>query len=714
MSALDEKKTKPPDKTGDYFKATKLSLKHVLKNPEINSEKITKAVITCNKIVIHTLMFMKLYLLDYYEKNNKLPKINDDFVNACLKIQCSIEDNRGKPPSEETFKLKNELKTFYDKHYKPNIIEENLSYTHLNTVLDYLSTDIVTMYENNIKLHFVEYVEKYINVICYKKEIIEIIKEDLKNKPSEENKDKSSEKNKDKSNEEIKDKSNEEIKDILIKHFCKKITNIKIDIFNVKDKKYKSDEKEHKLIDDIKKDILPNKVKFDKDSIYYDIQSNTQDYLPCMIKMMKVIESKGKKINNVFPLRSDISPHFVKFDTTTICHLLLTEKHGNKSFYTTKGNLKIYENKLWEFFFRTERKCFKKKGYTFHNMLLTDGIGCTILFKRNDLVGKRVPNSKYKQPEEYIDELTDYTNIKNKKLVSWDPNKSDIIYCVDDDSEDANEFRYTQDSRRKECKIKKYQKIILKIKEEKIEGKTIIEHETELSVYNKKTLDIENFKIYIKKKSELNNKLYKFYEKYIFRKLKLNGFINKKKHEQKLISNFKKIFGEPNNVVICCGDWMQKKGISFGKEATKGIGMRKIFRQNGYKVYLVDEFKSSCMCSKCENNNGRCETFKTRPNPKPHKDNIIPVHGLLKCKTCKTMWNRDVNSATNIYRIAKNAILQKARPKYLCRDKKEDNNENDNKKIKSTKEKVKVNKSTKNEKSVGVVALNTKQNLHSL
>ncbi len=35
---------------------------------------------------------------------------------------------------------------------------------------------------------------------------------------------------------------------------------------------------------------------------------------------------------------------------------------------------KIYENKLWEFFFRTERKCFKKTGYTFHNMLLTDGV----------------------------------------------------------------------------------------------------------------------------------------------------------------------------------------------------------------------------------------------------------------------------------------------------------------------------------------------------
>ena len=58
--------------------------------------------------------------------------------------------------------------------------------------------------------------------------------------------------------------------------------------------------------------------------------------------------------------------------------------------------------------------------------------------------------------------------------------------------------------------------------------------------------------------------------------------------------------------------------MSFEMELTKGIGMRKIFRQNGYKVYLVDEFKTSCMCSKCNNNNGRCETFKTRPNPKPY------------------------------------------------------------------------------------------------
>ncbi len=86
-----------------------------------------------------------------------------------------------------------------------------------------------------------------------------------------------------------------------------------------------------------------------------------------------------------------------------------------------------------------------------------------------------------------------------------------------------------------------------------------------MSVYNKKTLDIDNFKTYIKKKSELNNKLYKFYEKYIFRKLKLNGFINKKKHEQKLISNFKKIFGKPEDVVVCPTNFNNKNNFIIKK-----------------------------------------------------------------------------------------------------------------------------------------------------
>ena len=75
MSAIEEKKNRPPDKSYDFFKCVKIPLKHVLKNPDINLPKITNAVIKCNKIVINTLMFMKLYLLDYFEKNKEIDNI---------------------------------------------------------------------------------------------------------------------------------------------------------------------------------------------------------------------------------------------------------------------------------------------------------------------------------------------------------------------------------------------------------------------------------------------------------------------------------------------------------------------------------------------------------------------------------------------------------------------------------------------------------------
>lgn len=668
MSAIEEKKTKPPDKSTDYFKCIKIPIKHVLKNPDINLPKITDAVIKCNKIVINTLMFMKLYLLNYFEKNNKLPKIDKVFVNSCMKILCN-ESVSGRPPKKEIKELKDKLKTFYNSDYKPLIKDTDLDYTHLNTVLDYLTIGIITMYENNIKLHYVEYIERFVNIIWKKKDIIIKIKEENK--------------------EEEKQKE-------LVNEFCIQLRKIKTDILETTTE-YKSDIKYHNWIKEIKKKITPNKDKYQKDNLYYDLQSNPQDYLPCMIRMMKEVEKDKIMIYNVFPMRNDIIMKSIKLDTTTLVHLLFTQKQGNKTDYLLEGNLKKYENEIWEFFFRTERQCFKKPKYTFHHMIETDGVSCSILMLRNDLIGKRIPNIKVgSYTEQYIDELTDYTNIKNKKIVAIDPNKADILYCVDDDNKDANEFRYTQNSIRKECKIKKYAKIILEFKKEKIDEKTIIEYETELSKLNRKTLIIKDFKEYIKKKSEINNKLFKFYEKYIFRKLKLNSYINRKKHEQKMINNFKKIFGKPEEVIITIGDWEQKKQMKY-KEPTKGVGMRKLFRQNNYKVYLVDEFRTSCMCSICKTEIGRCKKFQIRKNPKPYKSGNILVHGLISCKNCFNVWNRDVNGATNIYRIAKNAINGLERPKYLCREKKNENVKVEKPKKEKSKKVVqkKVNKSVR-------------------
>ena len=68
---------KPKEKPPEFFKSVKTSMKSILKHTEINTTIINNAVIKSNKIVIHTLQFLKLYLLDYYENNNgSLPVIS--------------------------------------------------------------------------------------------------------------------------------------------------------------------------------------------------------------------------------------------------------------------------------------------------------------------------------------------------------------------------------------------------------------------------------------------------------------------------------------------------------------------------------------------------------------------------------------------------------------------------------------------------------------
>jgi len=637
---MEKAKEKPPE----FFKSVKTSLKSVLKHPEINTKIINDAVVKSNKIVIHTLQFLKLYLLDYYENNNNtLPIISKELINNSMKVICGEKtEKRGKPAKNETIEMKDMLTTFYNQHYKPLTQNDPIDYAGLNTVLDYLKEDVITMYENNIQLHFVEYVERFVNVVWKKKMIIEKIRKLGKSQKECETR---------------------------IKNLCTELRKIKNDLLNVDGKPYQSNHHYHKWITQQKQHVLPNRKKFEKNSVMYDLKCNTMDYFHCMIFIMKQVENDGERINNVFPLRSEITPKYIRLDTTTLINLLLRKEHGTKQFFKTKGELKKNEDKIWRFFFRTERKMFRKSGYSFHHMVSTDGIGLSILFLRDDLVGlKKLPMiSKGISKELYIDELIDYSTLSDKTIVGIDPGKEDLIYCVNDATKDANVFRYSQNQRRKETKMKKYNNIILAMKTNKIQGKTIIEYETELSHFNRKSLQMTKYKEYLLEKNRINHILFGFYRKELFRKLKFGKYINIKRNEQKMIRNFKKMYGNPEEVVICIGDWEQRKQMKY-KEPTLGKGMRTLFRKNKYNVFLVDEYRSSCKCSKCDG--GICEKYmvRTHPNKKKNKGELRLVHGLLRCKSGCGSWNRDRNGSSNIYKIALNAINKLERPSYLCRE----------------------------------------------
>ena len=109
---------KAKEKLHEFFKSTKTSLKSILKHPEINTKIINDAVVKSNKIVIHTLQFLKLYLLDYYENNNQtLPVVSKELINNSMKVVCGEKtEKRGKPAKNETIEMKDILTTFYNHH----------------------------------------------------------------------------------------------------------------------------------------------------------------------------------------------------------------------------------------------------------------------------------------------------------------------------------------------------------------------------------------------------------------------------------------------------------------------------------------------------------------------------------------------------------------------------------------------------------------------
>jgi hypothetical protein len=239
------------------------------------------------------------------------------------------------------------------------------------------------------------------------------------------------------------------------------------------------------------------------------------------------------------------------------------------------------------------------------------------------------------------------------------------LYCVDNTNEDKTVYCYTQDTRRRDTYVKKHRNCLQTRKGEVIDGLSITEREAGLSAYNKKTTDFAAFETYVAKKNEMNLRLAPFYEDHTFRRMKMLSFIERQRTETKMIREFKEKFGSGEEAVIAIGGWKQRQHRKF-KEPVKGKGFRTLLRKAGYDVYLVDEFRTSCRCSHCEEH-GVCKTFLECDNPRSYRTGRILRHGRVRCKTCRRLWNRDTNASRNIWKVADNAIHGLPRPEYLRR-----------------------------------------------
>jgi len=652
------KEKKKEEDNVDYMKTNKDNIMNIIKDEKILPI-INDLVNRTNKIVIHSYQFLKLYFIYLYENNQSFPILDKEYICDIFKVITKRKCGSGGYKDDKMPEQLKTLYTFYKEHYSKTITDnEILYYDKLSYILAYEAIDMITNINNNIQEHFIDHLNKYVNIVF-----------DVKAKRDEITKN-----NKDKI-----------IRKELHKQNYEEYNKVKKDLITFGE--LTSDIKYHDWIKDQKLKLFPNKNVFDNENIYYHLKSNTQDFLISMFhvcnELEKInnikIEKEEKQIRlfNVLPLRTNIIGKNICIDTCALISNFLGDESTSEYLATYKKQNKYKE--LWGRFFNLDNKVFKKNKYAFNYMIRTDTISCCILFIRLDANGKPLKKtiSNKKLTEEvntdYIEKVELTEEIKSKKIVCIDPNLADLIYCGSKNADgDLETFRYTQNQRRLETRLKKYNKIMYNVnKETKINEKTVKEHETILSKLNSKTINYEKFMLYCIEKNKLNYLLYSHYEQSFFRKFKLNRFINTQKSESKMTKNFANKFGKPQDTLFIMGDFDKGDYNMKGKEPTICKKFRRIFKNAGYKTFLVNEFRTSKLCNCCHN---ELEMFLERESHKPKliKENKKEtVSGLLRCSSvkpkCEIIHNRDKNAVQNMLSIVENIFSTGKRPEIFCR-----------------------------------------------
>ena len=476
----------------------KAPLKNICKT-EILIDKINDTCILINKIIIQVYQFINLYLLYLYDNNLDFPNIDIEFIKVVIKTITIRNDTRGKQPGENTKKSLDVLKKFYNNHYKQCIKDEDvMNDTKLNYVMAYETIDIVKNINNNISEHFIDYVNKFVNVSFNVKKQIKNITGN-KNLSDVEKKDKKKEIytnyrliKKDILRFDEKLESNKEFHDWIKLHKPNIIKKTK-EIKNKKDDELKTNKVEYdvcvnpqeyiKSMFYINKEIekLNEKIviqneeikKQNKEISDKNTNLNTKD----KIKLLK--EEKQIKLYQVVPQRTNIKANYITLDTASLINLVI-----DKNSIEYLNNVEKYKFDLWNDNFKLNKKEFKRRNYAFNYMIKTDGIGCSILlvklkdgepinitFKLQKEVKKKIESL-----DKYIETVEITNKMKKKRIVTVDPGLSDIVHAVSKnikekviidennklkviEEEEIIKFRYTQNQRRLETRNKKYNKI---------------------------------------------------------------------------------------------------------------------------------------------------------------------------------------------------------------------------------------------------------------
>ena len=672
-------KKKPPDK----YRCLKLPISSILfknKDADENMVCLQNAIIRANNVTCKSYFLLRLWVLDRYHSNKEILEITEDTISMAIKSV--VKASSGQKPKGNNAVLLDEFQKL-----RTTITDFELEDgCNLSSVLDYYKTTMLTSIENNIKMRFFDYAKRFIN--SYYKHFYQ---EQLNTKP----------KNKE-----------------FTKQFYREINLVKNDILN-NNVILTCDEKYHCWINENRYKIVPETFET---SYYYDIKVSPYKYLKHMIFMCLELEKMGRKSFQFFPIQTNAIPRHIQIDTKAIVELFVDTKKHQKllDIWITnpaeiksgknKGNPKnktkidvyncLYQNKefIWDTFFNITQT---QKKYVFDYTIITDGYSSSLRFLHQDFVeeeqekkdkkkaGKKAlkglsseekdkikEKKKAKQKEQQNNDKQTTTNLKKSKKqdnpeflyidevpkkelegkhIFIDPGKRSLFSMIDDH---GNFFSYTNKTYLKETKRLKYQTLLENYRE-KI---GIIQIEHTMQTYNSKSCNIEKFKEYITAKISANKKLIPLYQDIKFRKYKWYGYINKKRAEDNMVNKITNKYSKDHIIII--GDW------SIGKQmrnfiSTPNLTLKRKL-QKTFKVYNIDEFRTSCLSYKTEE---VCKNlylkFKKDKQQKDRKIHSILTYQMENNR--KGCINRDKNGCKNIQKLFNSYMLSGERPERYRR-----------------------------------------------
>lgn len=642
-----------------------------------------------NRIIFTCSHFIRAYILYLYEEKKEIPDISKEFIRTAFSV---ITIKTVGPKKKKCLELMESMEQFWKNKFSNKVRIKKMDCSNLSFIIQEAITEMHTSYTNNIKMNFFRYLRQYVNKY-FQDEFDKVEEADI------------------------------------LSELKKELSMVKSDII---DGTLVSPRKYHQFIKKTRKSIIPTGIK----NIPYTLKSNPYVFLKGMLIMNDYLDKNGRKLFQPVSLRTDTKTKYITIDTRTLFDIFPTEvfKIRTGGFITNKAdvinNLPAYQDLLWACIFKTDRKMFKLKRHEFNYRVSTDGYAISINFMdRRELIDSTTKKNRMKagmknkdkktakkakplkknktkkvsdpsdQSEEFqyighiVNNETKMKTLKEKynegKIVVVDPGKRDIGMFM---GSKGDYYKYSSRRRIKETKRKKYGDLI-DHKKNNIQindGSTIKEYETKLNKYKRKGMNLEQFLVYTSMKLKLQEQVQNLihYDVYL-RKLNWFSYINKERHESKIMNELKNKYGKDVTVVV--GDWNghnnKLKYIS-----TPGIGFKRRLAKE-FDVYLIDEYKTSKIINKTKK---EADNLTLKINGKERKLHAVLTYQMGNKRI--GCINRDKNATLNMMEIVYSLIKNKTRPSVFERPKLlEPANPHESKKVKTKKiiGKTKVKSSSK-------------------